>query len=111
MVWRHLTRSSLLFLLLLSALPGHALAAPQGAADPSYQFLIGKLLAGEGAVPEALAAFEQTERLAPASPYVRIEHAELLARLAQVGRKPAQAGAERPQAGARVAQGRRLGAD
>lgn len=62
-------------------------AAP-ASPDALYQFALAKLLAVEGSVTEALAAYEEAERLAPASPYVRLEHAQLLARLAQYSRSP-----------------------
>jgi tetratricopeptide (TPR) repeat protein len=116
-VWRYLSRSACACLLLISAPVARALAEttpatpanPENSAvNPSYQFLIGKLLAGEGAVPEALAAFQEAERLAPDSPYVRIEHAELLARLAQVGRKQAQQSEQLKQAAALVTQARQM---
>lgn len=54
----------------------------------AYQFALAKLLAVEGSLPEALAAYEEAERLAPDSPYVRLEHGQLLARLAQYSRAP-----------------------
>ena len=59
-------------------------------ADPAalYQFTLAKLLAVEGSVPEALSAYEEAERLAPDSPYVRIEHAQLLARVGEYSRAP-----------------------
>lgn len=59
-------------------------------ADPAalYQFTLAKLLAVEGSVPEALSAYEEAERLSPDSPYVRIEHAQLLARVGEYSRAP-----------------------
>jgi tetratricopeptide (TPR) repeat protein len=118
-VQRHLSarsRSLLILPLLIAAVATAAAAeaaktAPRPAqpeASSAYEFLIGKLLAGEGAVPEGLAAFQEAERLAPDSPYVRIEHAELLARLAQVTRKPEQQGAQLKKAAELVAQARAL---
>jgi tetratricopeptide (TPR) repeat protein len=65
--------------------------APQAAplpAEASYQFALAKMLAVEGALPEALTAFEEAERLAPDSPYVCLEHGQLLSRLAQYSRAP-----------------------
>lgn len=57
--------------------------------DPAlYQFSLAKLLSVEGSVPEALSAFEEAERLAPDAPYVRIEHAQLLARVGGYSRAP-----------------------
>jgi tetratricopeptide (TPR) repeat protein len=69
-----------------------ALPAPGAAALPpaaSYQFALGKLLAVEGAVNDALAAFETAEKIAPQAPdtaYVLVEHAQLLDRMAQYER-------------------------
>jgi len=79
-----------LWLILLPGLPGGAAGAaappaPSPAATPAeraaYQFTLAKLLVSEGAFDEALAAFAEAERLAPADPYVKVEHAELLGRL------------------------------
>lgn len=67
-------------------LPPAQTAAPSP--DALYQFALAKLLAVEGSVTEALAAYEEAGRMAPASPYVRLEHAQLLARLAQYSRSP-----------------------
>lgn len=51
------------------------------------------LLAGDGMLPEALSAFEEAEKARPDSAYIHLEHAQLLARLAQAARLPsAQAG-------------------
>lgn len=70
--------------------PGTASQSGGAPADPGalYQFTLAKLLAVEGSVPEALSAYEEAERLAPASPYVRIEHAQLLARVGEYSRAP-----------------------
>lgn len=78
--------------LVLAALPCPAAATPQESAQSraSYQFALAKLLAVEGSLPEALAAYEEAERLAPDAPYVRLEHAQLLARMAEYSRNPAQ---------------------
>lgn len=64
-----------------------AQAAPLPA-EAAYQFALAKMLAVEGSLPEALAAFQEAERLAPDSPYVRLEHGQLLGRLAQYSRAP-----------------------
>src|SRR5262245_43335920 len=61
---------------------------PAAPAAALYQFSLAKLLAVEGSVPEALAAFEEAERLAPDAPYVRVEHAQLLARVGEYSRAP-----------------------
>ena len=69
---------------LLNAAPA-ADISPGAAA--SYQFTLGKLLAVEGSINDALAAYEQAEKLAiPESTqtaYIYVEHAQLLARMAQ----------------------------
>ncbi|HXU31750.1 MAG TPA: tetratricopeptide repeat protein [Thermoanaerobaculia bacterium] len=59
-----------------------AVAAPDLAAA-SFRFAVAKSLAAEGSWAEALAAYDEAETLAPADPYIRAEHALLLARLAQ----------------------------
>jgi len=46
------------------------------------------LLAGDGMLPEALSAFEEAEKVRPDSAYIHLEHAQLLARLAQAARLP-----------------------
>lgn len=63
---------------------------PQSVASSAaaYQFAVAKLLSVEGSLPEALTAYQEAERLAPDSPYVRLEHGQLLARLAQYSRAP-----------------------
>jgi tetratricopeptide (TPR) repeat protein len=79
----------------LSLLPVFSQVTVQAAAaaplppTASYQFALGKLLAVEGAVNDALAAFEAAEKIAPQSPdtaYVLVEHAQLLDRMAQYER-------------------------
>jgi tetratricopeptide (TPR) repeat protein len=91
-----------LFVLALATLPAPLLAqtapsdspAAPAAAGPAapqspealYQFSLAKLLAVEGSLPESLAAYDEAERLAPGSAYVRLEHAQLLARVAQFTR-------------------------
>jgi tetratricopeptide (TPR) repeat protein len=99
-----------LAVLALSAPPAQAAPSPAqpavpsqqntvpAAADPGlssealYQFSLAKLLAVEGSLPDSLAAYDEAERLAPGSAYVRLEHAQLLARVAQFARtaKPRQ---------------------
>ena len=66
--------------------PPASLSEPQSSA--AYQFALAKLLSVEGSLPEALTAYQEAERLAPDSPYVRLEHGQLLARLAQYSRAP-----------------------
>jgi tetratricopeptide (TPR) repeat protein len=61
---------------------------PAGKTEAAFQFALAKMLAVEGSLPEALTAFQEAERLAPDAPYVRLEHGQLLARLAQYSRAP-----------------------
>ncbi len=84
--------ASLTFLpALLAAAPPPPAASPPATYPPaaSYQFALGKLLAVEGSLDDALAAFDEAEKLAPASPgtaYVLVEHAQLLDRMSQYAR-------------------------
>lgn len=96
----------------LSAADG-AQTAPAGqAGDASaaalYQFSLAKLLAVEGSVPEALTAYEEAERLAPDAPYVRIEHAQLLARVGEYSRAPGARQDYLRRAAAKIAEARRI---
>jgi len=99
----------------LALLPAAAGAAPStaAAAPPaaSYQFALGKLLAVEGSVNDALAAFEEAEKLASGSPdaaYVLLEHGQLLARTAQYARNPSARDESLRKAGEKIAEARRL---
>lgn len=85
-------------------------AAPDlpAGSDASFQFALAKLLSVEGAVPEALAAFEEAARLAPGSPYVRLEQAQLLARVAQFASVPATRQEYLRKAAAAVDEAKRL---
>ncbi|MBV8200531.1 MAG: tetratricopeptide repeat protein, partial [Acidobacteria bacterium] len=69
----------------LPALPATG-AAHANAGD--FEFLMANLLAGDGMLPEALSAFEEAEKAQPDSAYIHLEHAQLLARLAQAARLP-----------------------
>ena len=99
----------------LSFVPLTLSAAPpsvdSGRAAASYQFALGKLLSVEGSIPEALAAFERAEKLAPDSPetvYVLLEHGQLLARMAQYARNPSQRDDNLRQAAEKVSMARKL---
>src|SRR5947199_5733575 len=100
----------------LSLLPA-AGAAPSPEAKPpaaSYQFALGKLLAVEGSVNDALAAFEAAEKAAPQSPdtaYVLVEHAQLLDRMAQYQRNSPLRDDSLRKAGEKIAEARRLAPD
>jgi tetratricopeptide (TPR) repeat protein len=71
-------------------------AGPSSAPDTShppgasgdFEFLMANLLVGDGMLPEALSAFEEAEKARPDSAYIHLEHAQLLARLAQAARLP-----------------------
>jgi len=77
---------------------GGLLAIPAAAGDlaaASFRFAVAKSLATEGAWAEALAAYDEAESLAPDDPYIRAEHALLLARLAQSPVASGAGGAEK----------------
>jgi tetratricopeptide (TPR) repeat protein len=101
----------------LSLLPtvlGAAPAPPAAAPTASYQFALGKLLAVEGSVNDALAAFESAEKAAPQSPdtaYVLVEHAQLLDRMAQYERSSPLRDDSLRKAGEKIAEARRLAPD
>jgi tetratricopeptide (TPR) repeat protein len=100
----------------LALSPSLLFAAPvadvSAGAAASYQFTLGKLLAVEGSINDALAAYEQAEKLAiPESTqtaYIYVEHAQLLARMAQYARNPAQRDESLRKAGEKIAEARRL---
>ncbi len=73
-----------------------------------FQFSLAKLLSVEGSVPEALAAYEEAERLAPDAPYVRVEHAQLLARVGEFSRAPGVREDYLRRAATKVDEARRL---
>lgn len=94
--------------LLPAAAPSTDAIGPPAA---SYQFALGKLLAVEGSVSDALAAFEEAEKLASGSPdaaYVLLEHGQLLARTAQYARNPSARDESLRKAGEKIAEARRL---
>lgn len=95
----------------LATQPLPAAPAPSGgeaSASALYQFSLAKLLAVEGSVPEALAAYEEAERLAPEAAYVRVEHAQLLARVGEYSRTPGVRLEYLRRAAAKVAEARKL---
>ncbi len=108
--------SSAAFAACLALSPSQLTAAPvadiAAGAAASYQFTLGKLLAVEGSINDALAAYEQAEKLAtPESTqtaYIYVEHAQLLARMAQYARNPAQRDESLRKAGEKIAEARRL---
>jgi len=67
----------------LAGAPG----GPRGGSG-DFEFLMANLLVGDGMLPEALSAFEEAEKARPDSAYIHLEHAQLLARLAQAARLP-----------------------
>jgi tetratricopeptide (TPR) repeat protein len=104
------------FIAALSLIPGllvsPALAAAQTETTETpaalYQFSLAKLLSVEGSVPEALAAFDEAERLAPDAPYVRVEHAQLLARIGEYSRAPGPRQDYLHRAATKIEEARRL---
>jgi tetratricopeptide (TPR) repeat protein len=66
------------------------------------------LLAGDGMLPEALSAFEEAEKARPDSAYIHLEHAQLLARLAQAARLPSAQTSYLRKATDEVGKARRL---
>jgi len=61
-------------------------AAEPVAATAPYQFVLAKMLAAEGELVAAGRAFEEALRLAPEEPFVHLEYAGFLARMASVTR-------------------------
>jgi tetratricopeptide (TPR) repeat protein len=100
-----LSAVSLSLVLPLQAAQPPAASLPAGA---SYHFAMAKLLAVEGSLVEALAAYEEAEKLAPEAPYVRLEHAQLLARLAQYSRNASARDSYLRKASQQVSEARRL---
>src|SRR5258708_1335319 len=97
----------------LPAAPPPAAPAPPSPAaaaknDGDFDFLVANLLAGDGMVPEALAAFEAAAKARPDSAYVHLEHAQLLSRLAQAARLPSAQGGYLRKAVAEVDEARRI---
>ncbi|HEY0514169.1 MAG TPA: tetratricopeptide repeat protein [Thermoanaerobaculia bacterium] len=99
----------------LTFLPAILAAEPVPAgSDPSaasYQFALGKLLAVEGSVNDALAAFDRAEKLAPEAretAYVLLEHAQLLDRMSQYARSTTLREDSLQKAAEKVAAARRL---
>jgi tetratricopeptide (TPR) repeat protein len=88
-----------------------AVQPPADSAGASYHFAMAKLLAVEGSLAEALAAYEEAERLAPAAAYVRLEHAQLLTRMAQYSRNPGSRDNFLRQAGEQITEAGRLAPD
>ena len=68
--------------------PAEPAGPPARGTGGDFEFLMANLLAGDGMLPEALSAFEQAEKARPDSAYIHLEHAQLLARLAQAARLP-----------------------
>jgi tetratricopeptide (TPR) repeat protein len=92
----------------LSAAPQ---AAAAGAPAASYQFALGKLLAVEGSVNDALAAFEEAEKLSTRpdeKAYVLLEHAQLLARMAGYARSSSLRDESLRKAADKISEARQL---
>lgn len=86
--------------------------APSDPSGATYQFTLGKLLAVEGSISDAMAAFEQAEKLAPPAAeqtaYIYLEHAQLLARMAQYARNPSARDDSLRKAGEKISEARKL---
>ncbi|HKV09913.1 MAG TPA: tetratricopeptide repeat protein [Thermoanaerobaculia bacterium] len=105
---------SAVFLALFLASASFAEPTAPPPADPagaSYHFAMAKLLAVEGSLAEALSAYEEAEKLAPEAPYVRLEHAQLLTRMAEYSRNPGSRDNFLRQAAEQIALARRLAPD
>jgi tetratricopeptide (TPR) repeat protein len=66
-----------------AATPGAPTAGAGSAAEAAYQFTLAKMLAEDGRMLEALQVYPEAVAAAPEDPYVRIEYASLLLRVAQ----------------------------
>jgi tetratricopeptide (TPR) repeat protein len=90
------------------------LAAAAPATDPaeaSFQFAIAKALDSEGQYEQALAAYQKAEALAPDAPYILVDHAQFLDRLAQGARDAGEQRQLRAEAAEKVERARRLAPD
>jgi tetratricopeptide (TPR) repeat protein len=67
--------------------PPPAAAPDPAAGEAAFQFALAKLLAEEGSLAAARAAFDEAVRLDGGDPYLRAEYAELLRRLASRSRQ------------------------
>src|SRR5437868_13822285 len=63
--------------------PAPSSAAPGTAAEPAFDFVLGKMELLEGSAREAVAAFEKALSADPTDPYLHFEFASLLLRQAQ----------------------------
>jgi tetratricopeptide (TPR) repeat protein len=98
----------------LSPLGAQPVPARPDSAAASYQFALGKLLAVEGSVNDALAAFEAAEKAAPGAretAYVLVEHAQLLDRMAQYARSTSLRDDSLKKAAEKVDAARKLAPD
>jgi tetratricopeptide (TPR) repeat protein len=99
---------------LSSSLGAQPVPARPDSAAASYQFALGKLLAVEGSVNDALAAFEAAEKAAPSAretAYVLVEHAQLLDRMAQYARSTSLRDDSLKKAAEKVDAARKLAPD
>jgi tetratricopeptide (TPR) repeat protein len=71
-----------------AAIAAVAPVSVQARTQAAYQFALAKVLASEGSFQEALEAFEEAARLVPGDAYLRIERAQLLARIGDLARSP-----------------------
>ncbi len=94
---------------LLLALP--ATGQQDASTTAAYQFAVAKMLAMEGAFQDAIAALNAAIRLRPEDPYLRLEQAELLVRLAERSGDAAARAARLAEAADAVRAAERLAPD
>ena len=90
------------------ATPAAPSPAAAGGASGDYEFLIANLLAGDGNLSEALAAFEAAEKARPDAAYIHLEHSQLLGRLSQAARLPGAQASYLRQAAEEVSKAQKL---
>jgi tetratricopeptide (TPR) repeat protein len=110
--------AGLLALAVPGALAAQAAPAPPAPATPAggvsgtdeaaFDFLSANLLAGDGMVTEALAAYDEAAKAHPESAYIHLEHAQLLARLAQAARLPSAQNSYLHKAGDEIGKARQI---
>lgn len=84
-----------------------ALAGPE-VAGAAYRFVVAKALFAEGAYEAALDAFGEAEKLDPHDPFIHLERAQLLVRVAQLDRTPDERTERLREAAREVARARVL---
>ena len=91
-----------------STAPTSPASSVSGTDEAGFDFLSANLLAGDGMVTEALAAYDEAAKAHPESAYIHLEHAQLLARLAQAARLPAAQNSYLRKAGDEIGKARQI---